>query len=304
MTSFLRHRRTALRLSQGQLADLVKVSQQTIARWETSGQIPAKYIKDLAIVMGARSDDFLPRSAESPARLFTSQDDLPSGAPGDAAEEDEGEFGDVHFHFSGVGGIRRMSFPVTWGALNRIQSQLGDVGIGADGTAPWVQFETLNNKWVAVNTREVERVTFVDDNVEQKSFHENVEVYRAARELWANMPSAERMLDDDFAFTPQLVERVARLIEHLGRDVEEELHGLTLHFVSGERLCRKISPDAAYSLDNLFATRSEADLEGHRYLQLTFRDHGAFEHVRLGGVRCIEASLLAFEEACQSDSLV
>jgi transcriptional regulator with XRE-family HTH domain len=303
MTSFLRHRRTALRMSQGQLADLVKVSQQTIARWETSGQIPAKYIKDLAIVMGARSDDFLPRGSESPARLHTSQDDLQSGAPEGASEEDEGEFGDVHFHFSGVGGLRRTSFPVTWGSLNRIQSQLGDVGIGADGTVPWVQFETLNNKWVAVNTREVERVTFLDDNVEEMSFHENVEVYRAARELWANMPSPERVLDEDFAFTPQLVERVKRLIEHLGRGVHDELDGVTLHFVSGERLCRKISPDAAYSLDNLFTNRSEADLEGHRYLQLAFRDHGAFEHVRLGGLRCIEASLLAFEEACQSDSV-
>ncbi|RYZ14460.1 MAG: XRE family transcriptional regulator, partial [Myxococcaceae bacterium] len=52
MTNFLRDRRMRGRISQAELAKELGVSQQTIARWEITGQIPAKHLKDLAVTLG------------------------------------------------------------------------------------------------------------------------------------------------------------------------------------------------------------------------------------------------------------
>lgn len=301
MTSFLRQRRTILRMSQGQLADLLKVSQQTIARWETTGQVPAKYIKDLAIVTGARVGDFLPRAEESPSRRAVA-----TGAP---LEHDfeavDGDltlpFGDVHLHFSGVSGGLAKSYPVTWDTLNRIQEHLGDVGNGFLDTAPWVHFEALNNKWVAVNTLHLERVSFVGDDDEAMTHFEHEEVYKAARDLRQSIPTEDDLKQDDCPYSPSLVESVKKVVEEAGEAAEMELEGVAFEFASGKRLSKLLNTDIAQSLDAVFSTRSDDDLQPHRFLQLSSRDDECFEHVRLGAVRLIEASLLAFDEGCQSD---
>lgn len=302
MTSFLRLRRTSLQMSQGDLADKVGVSQQTIARWETSGQVPAKYIKDLAVIMGARAEDFLPRGAEGPTRHSTAGpvEKQPSG---DENVDDEAAlpFGDVHLHFSGHTGPCVYRYPITWATLNIIQEQLGDVGLGFARTAPWIRFETLNNKWVAVNTQALDRVTFVDDQVEEMTNFAHEEVYKAARELWPHMPTDEEMVQEDFPFSEKLVEATRDLIADFSEEAWLELEGLTVDLTSGERLSGLLNSEIAFSLEGVFESRMDEDLEPHRFLQLSFRDAGSFEHVRLGAVRRIEASLLAFNEECERD---
>lgn len=302
MTSFLRQRRTAMRLSQGDLAEALGVSQQTVARWETSGQVPAKYIKDLAVTMGARAEDFLPRAEEGPGR-GSAVGSVQKQQSGHKGEDDDAAlpFGDVHFQFNDRGGSRVYSYPVTWGTLNHIQEQLGDVAYGSLRTAPWLRFETLNNKWVVVNTQAVERVTFVDDNVEAMTSYEHEEVYKAARELWPSMPTEEEMGQDDFPYSKKLVESVQGLTAGFGEAAWSELDGMTVDFTSGEQLSGVVDSEVAFSLEGVFGSRIDEDLEPQRFLQLTFRDAGTFEHVRLGAVRRIEASLLAFNEACEED---
>lgn len=303
MTSFLRQRRTALQLSQGNLADMLGVSQQTVARWENSGQVPAKYIKDLAVVMGARAEDFLPRAEESPARRSaTTLDQGDRSAEDDDAEEATTPFGDVRLHFSDHAGSRTVSYPVTWGMLNHIQEQLGDVGVGFARTAPWIQFETLNNKWVAVNTHALDRATFVNDDVEEMTFYTHEEVYKAARALWDCMPTDDEMESEDFAYSRQLVGKVENLIGRFSREARIELEGVAVDLTSGERFAGRLNPEVALSLDAMFSSRMEEDLLPNRFLQLTFRDTGTYEHVRLGAVILIEAALLAFDEACQSEA--
>lgn len=302
MTSFLRLRRTYLQMSQGDLADKVGVSQQTIARWETSGQVPAKYIKDLAIIMGTRAEDFLPRGAEGPTRHSTAG---PVAKQPSGNENGDGDavlpFGDVHLHFSDRTGPCVYRYPITWATLNFIQEQLGDVGLGFARTAPWIRFESLNNKWVAVNTQVLDRVTFVDDNVEQMTSYAHEEVYKAARELWPHVPTDEEMAQDDFPFSKRLVEAARDLIADFSEEAWLELGGLTVDLTSGERLSGLMNSEIAFSLEGVFASRMDEELEPHRFLQLTFRDAGSFEHVRLGAVRRIETSLLAFNEECERD---
>jgi len=303
MTSFLRQRRTAMRLSQGDLAEALGVSQQTVARWETSGQVPAKYIKDLAVTMGARAEDFLPRGEEGPGRRS-----VVGLIPKQHVEDKDGgddatlPFGDVHLHFNDRTGPCVYSYPVTWGTLNLIQEQLGDVGLGFVRTTPWVQFETLNNKWVTVNTQVIDRITFVDDDEEQMTSYEHEEVYKAARELWSRMPTVEEMDQENFPYSKRLLESVQDLIATFAEDASTELEGMTVDFTSGGRLSGVVDSEVALSLDGVFGPPMNADLEPHQFIQLSFRDVGTFEHVRLGAVRRIEASLLAFNEACELDA--
>lgn len=300
MTSLLRQRRTAMRLSQGVLAESLGVSQQTVARWETSGQVPAKYIKDLAVLLGARADDFLPRGEESPGRK-------PAVGPaqnqntGDQNDDSRLPFGDIQIHFNDRTGPCVYSYPITWGTLNYIQEQLGDVGQGFIRNAPWIQFEALNDKWVAVNTQALERVTFVDDNDEAMTSFEHEEVYKTARKLWGQMPTEEEIGQEDFPYSKKLVESAKEFTAGFTDEAWTELEGVTVELMSGSRLSGLMNSEVALSLEAVFASPMEEDLEPHRFLQLTFRDRGVFEHVRLGAVRRIEASLLAFNEACERD---
>lgn len=300
MTSLLRQRRTAMRLSQGSLAESLGVSQQTVARWETSGQVPAKYIKDLAVLMGMRAEDFLPRGEEGPGRK-SAVGSVQKQQIGDEDDDATLPFGDIQLHFSDRTGSGVYSYPVTWGTLNYIQEQLGDVGQGFIRTTPWIQFEALNNKWVAANTQALERVTFVDDNDEAMTPFEHEEVYKAARELWSQMPTEEQMGQEDFPYSKKLVETVQELTAGFTEEAWMELEGITVDLMSGNRLSGVMNSEVALSLEAVFGSPLDENLEPHRFLQLTFRDKGVFEHVRLGAVRRIEASLLAFNDACERD---
>lgn len=305
MTTFLRQRRSSMRLSQAQLAEYLDVSQQTVARWESSGQIPAKYIKDLAIVLGARAQDFLPRLSESPSKS-SSSNVLPLRPPDNEActsEEEESKipFGDVCFHFSGDPEGEATFFPVTWGTLNLIQQQLGDAAFDPPQTAPWIQFEALNNKWVTVNTQQVDRISFVDDNVEAMSHYQHDEVYKAAADLLDNMPIAEELEKEEFPYSKSLVEKATAFIEATAEQAYIELYGLTVQFASGHQMSQLLNSEVATLLDLMFSGTGRFEPQARGFLQLNFRDDGQFEHVRLDGVRLIEAALLRFLEACDED---
>jgi len=299
MNNFLRQRRSLMQMSQAQLADHLGVSQQTVARWETSGQIPVKYLKDLAILMGARVQDFLPRAAGGAAKQGEGNV-VPLRAPkAEQGDEDRGlPFGDVHLHF----GDETTSFPITWGTLNHIQQVLGDAGLGFAQVAPWVQFETLNNKWVLLNTDHVDGITFIDDDVEAMTHYVHPEVYQAAADLWGRMPTQEEMSKEDFPYSETLVAKVAEEIDRAGDKPWIEFRGVSVKLTSGRCVTQSMNEDIAYALAFLETESVQDGFSPQGFLQLTDRDDGRFEHVRMASVRLIEASLVAYTEANAPDA--
>lgn len=293
MNNFLRERRLLLGVLQSELAEQMGVSQQTIARWETTGQIPAKYLKDLAVSMGAQVEYFLPQdgTSEMTQRL----------GKGTSMEENESlPFGDVCIHFVGAPESDARYYPVTHGTMQRIEQELGDAGCGFVKSAPWFQFEALNNKWVAINSAQVERVTFIDDNVEAMTSYEHEEVYKAARQLWDRMPSAKEVSAEDYPYSKKLVEKVAKLMKPGEHESLLELEGVTCEFTSGACVRHILSKDAAGSLVFLFDAVEPHDILPGTYLSLSFPDQGRFENLRLGSLRMIEAPLQALNEATQA----
>ena len=301
MTSFLRQRRSLLQMSQAQLAEQLGVSQQTVARWETSGQIPAKYIKDLAIFLGARAQDFLPGGDERSAKPGQGNV-VPLRAPkGGQEDESTMPFGDVQLHFAGDAS-EPSAYPVTWGTLNHIQQVLGDTGLGFKQAAPWVKFETLNNKWILLNTNHVDRITFVDDDAEQMTDYKHPEVYQAAADLWFRMPTQEEMSKEDFPYSKVLVETVAQVISDAGDEPWIELDGVAVQFASGRRVTQTMNEDIAYALAFLETEAAQDGFDPRGFLELTNRDTGRFEHVRMESIRLIEASLVAYIKANGEDA--
>lgn len=298
INNFLRQRRSLMQMSQAQLAEHLGVSQQTVARWETSGQIPVKYLKDLAILMGARVQDFLPRTIEGAAKQGEGNV-VPLRAPKaeQDAEDKDMPFGDVRLHF----GNETTSFPITWGTLNHIQQVLGDVGLGFAQVAPWVQFDTLNNKWVLLNTDQIEGITFVDDDAVAMTHYVHPEVYQAAADLWGRMPTKEDMSKDDFPYSETLVAKVAEEIERAGDEPWIEFRGVAVELTSGRRITQDMNENIAYALAFLEAEAAQDGFHPRGFLELTDRDDGRFEHVRMGSVRLIEASLGAYTKANAAD---
>lgn len=293
MTISLRDRRVQLRVSQAALAERLGVSQQTIARWETSGQVPAKYLKDLAVCLGARVEDFLPKVAGAPEAAQIDGKEVEN-------EDHDLPFGDVCIQFTGEESPRY--YPVTVGTMSRIQQALGDVGVGFFKSAPWFRFEALNNKWVAVNTAQVERVSFTNDNVEAMTSYEHDEVYRAARELCDGLPTAEALEAEDYPYSKQMVADVSKLLTRWGEDSRYEVDGVVCEFTSGFRLKNELNDDVASTLAYMFEAVDVDQLMPSSFLCLSFHEDGTYENVRLGSVRLIEASLQAFSEAAQRSS--
>lgn len=54
----LKRRRARLAHTHQQVAAALRVSQQTVARWE-DGDIPTKYLRDLALILSCRIDDLV-----------------------------------------------------------------------------------------------------------------------------------------------------------------------------------------------------------------------------------------------------
>lgn len=301
MINFLRQRRTLLQMSQAQLAEQLGVSQQTVARWETSGQIPVKYIKDLAILMGARAQDFLPRMNEGPTKPGEGNVIPLRAAKADQEDEDAAmPFGDVHIYFSDIAG-EAAAFPITVGTFNHIQQILGDAGLGFEQVAPWVRFVTLNNKLVLLNTNQVDRITFVDDDVAAMTHYEHPEVYQAAADLWARMPTAEEVTKEDFPYSKALVEKVTQVIADAGEQPWIELDGVVVELVSGRRVTQVMNEDIAYAIGFLESEATRDGFNPRGFLELANRDDGRFEHVRMESVRLIQASLAAYEHANATD---
>lgn len=157
----------------------------------------------------------------------------------------------------------------------------------------------MNMKWVAVNTAQVERLEFVDDNVEAMTTNFHEEVYMAARVLRDQLNVETRLLEADFPYSERMVADVAGLLEEMGENSFYELEGMTCEYASGNVTRKRLSDHAAMSLDYAFCGADSSDLAPTSYLTLYDPDLGKHQHLRLGALRYIEASLLALNEAVE-----
>ncbi|MBU9291636.1 helix-turn-helix transcriptional regulator [Burkholderia multivorans] len=288
----LKKARNELRVTQQVIAERIGVSQQTIARWESGkSEIPAKYLKDLAILFGCSVSDLLDKGRKS--LRSESDSDVP--------------FGTLHIRFqrSAVQPARQPAasdneamvdestrdryFPITDGERDRLVTLLDKGGVSSEPMG-WISFSSLDNRLVFVNPREIERIAFVSDDVEAMPSYEHVEVYKLAREVaFGNVPSDEELNDESCPYSLSLAQKAKCVVDELGEVAALWLDGVAVDSIHGER-------EYFYLDDATLADLHGLELEGEYASQDTFLNlyaEGYYRSTffRLGSLRSIEVPL-------------
>ena len=139
--------RNEKRYTQQKLADLLNVNQQTVARWEKGQTEPnIKQLRDLAMIFETSVDAILGK--EKPERLFQNFINDNSG--------------DANYFWGHIGinlyGVNKTKwYPITESEMNRFYGRLAN---------QWFVFETLNNRYVALNQKNTRFITFSHDNAD------------------------------------------------------------------------------------------------------------------------------------------
>jgi len=175
--------RARYRMTQGDLADALSVSQQTVARWE-KGAIPIKHqhVRAMCVLFGCTADELLgfeTDDKEEGSNLFAE------------ARDYELLFGFVRLITEG--GV--FDYPIGWNALGQYEEIL-DVYYGThtrkNHERPnWFHFWTLNNRGVFVNMDTVRKIEFINDNEEAAPYEEHPEVWRSISESDFQLESSE-----------------------------------------------------------------------------------------------------------------
>jgi transcriptional regulator with XRE-family HTH domain len=303
--AFLKAQRQRFQMSQEALAKKLGVSQQTVARWETTSvDIPAKYLKDLAVTFGAKVQDFVrsqPSSVVIPlskARTATSESD-------EDDEENESSsilYGTAAATFNGEDPAHAPHvYPIANGERIRLLMQLQSAGQDQP-LQTWVNFQTLDRRWVFCNSQHLHSLELIGDDVEAAPSYEHDEVYKAARDLApAGMPNLEDGDSEDSPYTRQMLEKVAELFEELGgsENALDRFECVTCETVDGRRASLLTEDDDLTQLQ--FALEENDENINSQFVDLYSEGYYRSTFVRLGSLRLIEVPLLRTAELARAE---
>jgi transcriptional regulator with XRE-family HTH domain len=315
----IKQRRARLGLTQHQIAKMLGVSQQTIARWESGGDVPSKYLKDLAIILVCRVSDLVGESAEArggsrvlrilnrTGQIEEDEDDeqLPYGTaravflprrseqPAAYGEDEKTASPLVHEYPIGVSEMKRL--------YSRLQNE-------AD-RATWFELETLDNRVVLINRSELEAFEMIGDDVSAIPPFEHEEVYAALSDpdLRAIIEGNKAAPDDDSAnYSKTFVQACTEVVDDWGGmdAVLERVTGVTIEMVTGQRMNLYSDPDEdAYARISSLVFALELDWDetntafSEQMIELSTEGYYRSSFYRLGALRLIEVPLHAYNAA-------
>ncbi len=283
--------RQARGYTQVQIAEMLKTTQQSVARWESSQAEPSlAVLRDLAIIYNTSVDDLLGKSPLSSSVRTNSYFALDGG--------DEHFWG--HLGILLPGEKYTSWYPITLQAANQV-----DAAIQRSGTSePWMAVSTLNNRILLINVPQVERIYMLDDNADKvvddwelgwDSYQgHSLEVYRALAE-WAMGLSEE----DEEVSSETFREALALLIEEEGLTADliiERVVDTHIHFTSGQ--VRRCSPNEQLLLEALNEVETPS---GQLVFDLSELDIGLTTYIPLNAVRLINMPLYQLADAMETE---
>lgn len=196
MKSALKTRREELGMTQKGLAEYLGVSQQTIARWESSNQIPTKHLRDVVVKLGMSVGDFI-KDQSAPRNTPTML--IP-----------EAPFGTLELSIAG----QTKCYPTGWSQVGTAFESLESTLNSADS---WIQVETLDQRVLYINAQSIDAVRWVDDADEEMPSFEHEEVYKAAEEILSMGTITDVDVDSESCpYTKDIVSSVQSLIDQRG----------------------------------------------------------------------------------------
>lgn len=276
MNSIKRYR-TAMQLTQKQLAEMVGTTQQSVAKWEKGSSEPSiQYLKDLALIFGTSIENL---TNDQTSSINTNQYLT--------HRQESGSFWG-HVGVKRFGEAYSTWYPITHSEANRISNQLTFVAVENS----WVNFETLNNRFVALNTSHIKHIALLDDNADQvegdwelgwDSYNgHSQEIYRAL-ESW--------IYDEDLECSEAFKKTLKQIIDE---------HDLTDEFISQEILSTHVfyktdSSKASFLVApenlELIAFAAEHEFQDMRIMNLGHDWHGLDRYISSSAISMIDMPL-------------
>ncbi len=249
--------------TQDKIAEMLKTTQQTVARWESGKAEPSlAALRDLSVIFGTSVDDLLGRNPMSDTAVTNSLFSLDKG---------EGHFwGNLAIQIPGD----RVSrwFPVTLREAKAVERSMKSVS----AEEPWFAVPTLNDRMLLVNGMAVKHVGLLDDNADDLDGDWELgwdgytgfpmEVYRALEDWYFDMDIES---SDTFK---KVIEDVIKEHELTPELVAERVTKTALHFKDGSTVRATVSPEhlweAVFDLESIHEQPDVFDLSD---------DDGGFE---------------------------
>ena len=148
----LKSLREEFNYTQHHIAEMLKTTQQTIARWETGKAEPSiAALRDLAMIFNTSVDDLLGNNPFSKKVMSNSLH------YGKKDSDVDGFWG--HLGLLIPGQKQTKWFPITLDAATRVSATL----YNAEENGTWLNVSTLNNKYIVFNSEKLRRVWLLDD---------------------------------------------------------------------------------------------------------------------------------------------
>lgn len=288
----LKRLRLAHDLTQEQLAEMLKTTQQTIARWETGKSEPSiAALKDLALVFGTSVDDLLGRNPLGTA----GKDEVITNRYHYFAESDEGFWG--HLGIRTPGAAKSTWYPITLGEADRVSQNIAS----RTRDAPWIVATTLNNRALLINVAAVQQISILDDNADEVADDWELgwdsyqglspEIYRGLEEYFLGFEGDE--VSEAFKKTVEdLIEA-----EELDDDKCFKLVSATrVHYNDGTMRELRVHDDASWSAFS--ATEQEDD---SLMLDLSDRDSGLDVFIARSRVALVDMPLHRMIDAAKNE---
>jgi transcriptional regulator with XRE-family HTH domain len=265
MHNTIKEHRARLGLTQKEVADRLKTTQQTIARWETfKTAVPAAQLKELAVLFDTSVDALLAseRSQFRKSAFAVVNHSVP--------------FGTARFRLPF--GIRE--YPIDEPTSDQLHDNLVTY-VEPKAYEGWFQFSTLDNKLVLINPDFVRRISIISDDAEAMPSFYHPEVYRALND--GNDASVE---------ADSVIARQADQIRKgLGEDgVLELIDQVSVRYADGnvDKFC--LDEDTATEI-YMFSNHAQFVVPKNAFLKLN--DEGGYvrDLVNLGGVAVLEVPL-------------
>ena len=313
--------RTGLGLPQRWLAEQVGVSQQTIARWEGGGEVPTKYLRDLAVALDCSIVDLVGGEPQSfVAQVLAKR----AGRFEGELDRSDQRFGTLRLRF--LPSTRELLNPVPetedqWpkrfereyaisdGERRRVGQRLDDRG---EHFPSWFTFESLDNRLVFVNRAQLESLEMVHDDIEATPPWQHEEVFRALgdpllQEIVEGREPVETLDAEDAPYSRAMVQRCLDLAADFPGGLEELLNRVNYVFaetIDGRQPELFADPDdetlselslLEIELDGIWTKNSQSVDDW--LVELGSEAWHRSSLYRLGSLRVIEAPLQKYRES-------
>lgn len=283
--------RQARGYTQEKVAEMLKTTQQTVARWESGQAEPSlAALRDLAVIFSTSVDDLLGKNPFSDAAVTNSYFSLDDG--------DEHFWGHLGVLLPGEKYTRW--YPITLKQANQVDAAIDRIS----PDEPWLAVSTLNNRMLLINVPEVHRIHMLDDNADEvaddwelgwDSYQgHSLEIYRALANWAMAIPDDEEEASSE-TFKEGLEEFIKEegLTENL---IYEQIIETHLHSTNGQ--VRRCTPDQGRLLNAMMQIEYPA---GNSVFDLSEPDVGLTSYVPAKAIRMLDMPLYQVMDAAKRE---